>query len=689
MTLAHHMKCNNIRTAVAATTRRALVLALWVGAAVPALRAQNVALKTNLLYWATTTPNIGAEFRLGQKHSLQAFYGLNPWKQSGGNHSTLRHWVVMPEWRYWFCQTFNGAFLGVHALGGQYRVGEVDLPFGMFPTLGERRYKGWYVGGGVTAGYQWPLTTHWSLEAALGVGYIYSPYDGCDHCNNKTKDGHRNYVGPTKAALSLVYFLNKKRLRRFDNSTAYLPTGRAMAPDSGQVLTPTTLRGADLQKVGVRLERADLALDGAGGATLALQLNLDSLYVGASRQLIYTPIIVSGGQETALPPIVINGRREDVLYRRGTFRNRIPQNATVVRRHNRKAQTIDYTAQVAAPADARNYDVRLVEDVCGCGDVENYNRYTLISRRAPIAAFVHPQAEGTKVRRLEGRAYIDFPVDRTELHPDYRRNPEQLDTIISTINALKADRDLEVQSINIHGYASPESPYEHNDMLARGRARTLTEFVQRMVSLPREIFTISSTPEDWAGLIAFLEKSHIAHKAELLTMARDESLAPDAREWRIKSTYPDEYAYMLREWYPALRHSDYVITYKVRPFNLEEARRLIKTRPQLLSEEEMFMVAQSYEPGSAEFNDVMETAVRLFPDNASANLNAACARLSAGDADGARPYLDKAGSSPQALNARGMYYSLKGEQESARTLYEQAARAGLQQAKENLRNLQQ
>lgn len=46
-------------------------------------------------------------------------------------------------------------------------------------------------------------------------------------------------------------------------------------------------------------------------------------------------------------------------------------------------------------------------------------------------------------------------------------------------------------------------------------------------------------------------------------MASDSTVAPDAREWRIKLKYPDEYKFMLVTWYPALRHSDYHITYKV------------------------------------------------------------------------------------------------------------------------------
>lgn len=99
------------------------------------------------------------------------------------------------------------------------------------------------------------------------------------------------------------------------------------------------------------------------------------------------------------------------------------------------------------------------------------------------------------------------------------------------------------------------------------------------------------------------------------------------------------------------------------------------------------MVAQTYEPGSADFNDVMETAVRMFPDNETANLNAANTRLNMGDADGAKSYLDKAGNSAEAKNARGVYEMLKGNEAQARHYFEEAAKAGVKSAQENLDNM--
>ena len=187
--------------------RKMVISALIALSAIPLCRAQKVAVKTNALYWATTTPNLGVEASVGRKHTVQLFYGLNPWKQSGGDQSSLRHWLLMPEYRYWFCQSFNGWFIGAHLMGGQFNAGSVDLPFGIFNELEDHRYEGWYAGGGITAGYQWPLSKHWNIEASLGIGYDYIQYDKfrCGECGERIKSDHTNYFGPTKLALSVLY----------------------------------------------------------------------------------------------------------------------------------------------------------------------------------------------------------------------------------------------------------------------------------------------------------------------------------------------------------------------------------------------------------------------------------------------------------------------------------------------------
>ena len=423
--------------------------------------------------------------------------------------------------------------------------------------------------------------------------------------------------------------------------------------------------------------------------SVSMELNLDSLYLPSNLQLVYTPVFKTRQGDIKMPQIVINGRRQQIMFERGVGKKQLnlSPEALVVRRTNKKVQTVNYSASIPLSGQVKNYDLNMHEDLCGCGNMEEGNDFNLRHRRQPQAVFVRPAVEAVKVRHLDKRAYIDFPVNRIELHADYRRNPAQLDSIVRTINALKDDKNLEVSAINIHGYASPESPYSHNDYLAKNRAKTLTDYVRRMVALPTQLFTVSSTAEDWDGLRNYLKDSNLEHKTEILAIANDEKMDPDAREQKIKKLYPSEYRFMLDTWYPALRHSDYHITYKVKPFDVAEAKEIIKTKPQQLSQEEMFLVAQTYEPGSKEFNDVMEIAVRMFPENETANLNAANTRLNAGDADGAKSYLDKSGNSPEAQNARGVYEALKGNDQQARHYFGLAAKAGVKAAQENLENL--
>lgn len=469
------------------------------------------------------------------------------------------------------------------------------------------------------------------------------------------------------------------------NTTYLLYAALLMAPATvmAQNCHEVKLAANKIQVSNVQVAQQNNAL------TVSMDLNLDSLNLPTNTQLVYTPIFKSQKLEYKLPEIVINGKRQQIMYERGVGNKHLnlSAKAMVVRRNNKQAQTLKYTASIPVAGVMKNYDLNMHEDLCGCGNLEEGNDFHLCHRRQPLAVFVRPAVEAIKVRHLDKRAYIDFPVNRIELHADYRRNPAQLDSIVRTINALKDDKNLEVSSINIHGYASPESPYSHNDYLAKNRAKTLTDYVRRMVALPTQLFTVSSTAEDWDGLRNYLKESNLEHKSEILAIANDEKMDPDAREQKIKKLYPSEYRFMLDTWYPALRHSDYRITYKVKPFDVAEAKEIIKTKPQQLSQEEMFLVAQTYEPGSKEFNDVMEIAVRMFPVNETANLNAANTRLNAGDADGAKAYLDKAGNSPAAQNARGVYEALKGNDQQARHYFGLAANAGVKAAQENLENL--
>lgn len=158
--------------------------------------AQKIAVKTNAAYWATTTLNLGAEFAVGKKMTLDLTGNYNPFTFK--DNKKIMHWAVQPEWRIWTCERFAGHFFGLHAHYGQYNAG-----------IKTYRYDGWLAGAGVSYGYQWVIGKRWNLEAELGVGYAYLDYDKYlrDRCGKFVESSHRNYVGPTKLSISFLYFL--------------------------------------------------------------------------------------------------------------------------------------------------------------------------------------------------------------------------------------------------------------------------------------------------------------------------------------------------------------------------------------------------------------------------------------------------------------------------------------------------
>lgn len=188
--------------------KKIFLLFLALGAVV-GVKGQDVAIKTNLLSDALLSANASIEIGLAPRWTLNVTGQYNGWTV---NEHRWKHWLVQPEARYWFCDRFAGHFLGFHALGGQYNFGNIKNGISFlgsdFSTLTDFRYQGWGVGGGIAYGYAWILGRHWNLEAAIGIGYIYTRYDKfeCQDCGRRVAENQtHHYVGPTKAAINLVY----------------------------------------------------------------------------------------------------------------------------------------------------------------------------------------------------------------------------------------------------------------------------------------------------------------------------------------------------------------------------------------------------------------------------------------------------------------------------------------------------
>jgi len=176
--------------------------------------AQQVGIKTNLMQWAGTTPNIGVEVALGSKLTFDVSGAYNPWTfGSKEKNKKIQHWVVQPEVRFWPYEKWDGHFLGIHGLFASYNAGGINIPVIPLGELKENRFEGYAAGGGFSYGYQWFLGPHWNLELTAGLGYIYYNYERyeCHKCGSLLEKTHKHWFGPTHVGLSFIYLFKSKK----------------------------------------------------------------------------------------------------------------------------------------------------------------------------------------------------------------------------------------------------------------------------------------------------------------------------------------------------------------------------------------------------------------------------------------------------------------------------------------------
>ena len=430
-------------------------------------------------------------------------------------------------------------------------------------------------------------------------------------------------------------------------------------------------------------------------------ITLNNSSVKTCKSLELTPVVEVGDKKEGFLSVLRNGRIRHKVYTREIKLNNlveIPHYSVAKVNKDRTEEVICYQAAIGWEDWMKDAKISLAADLCGCGQ-EDANKLLIadhIRRRPdaryevqPTLAYITPVAETEKHRAEVGTAYLDFQVGKSQILPDFRNNAAELDKINSTIRSVTSDKNITPKGIMLKGYASPEGSYASNDRLSDNRVKALRDYIRSKNDFPQSFFALENEPEDWAGFKAQLVADwEVPARDEVLGII-DSDLQPDRKEAKLRALKGGSaFSYVLKNIFPSLRRSEYRIDYTVREFTVEEGREIIKTHPQQLSLSEMFAVANSYETGSKEYNDVFEIAVRMYSSDPVANLNAANISIGKGDYAAAKNYLSKAGDSAEAIHARGVMKLIEGDLDGAEVLLKKANDAGVIGAANNLRELQ-
>ncbi|MDR2148763.1 MAG: DUF3868 domain-containing protein [Tannerella sp.] len=438
------------------------------------------------------------------------------------------------------------------------------------------------------------------------------------------------------------------------------------------------------------------------GDSLVVDMDIDMtrLSVPTNFAQILTPVITSATEEIELPKVYVQGEarnkafiRElelnDAAYRE--FESNLPY--AIVKPKGR----LNYRISVPYEPWMAEAALDVEEDLCGCGDESKIAHTRVfdgvtkdvipqpIYKVRPHLAYIQPEVEKVKARREIGNAYLEFPRGKNEIYPTLGDNPVELAKIDNMIKTISTNKDITVQSISMTGYASPESSEPFNNDLSRSRAESLMRYFMNNSGLPTHYFETRMGGEDWEGLRVLLEDFPLSNKQEILSLMN--SIADfDTRERAISKVGGGRpYKIIYEQLYPKLRRTVCEVDYTVKDFSIEEAKQNLEFAPQLLSLNEMYLVANTYEAGSPEFIRVFEIAREEFPDDPVANLNGAAAALEKGNITAAQKYLQQSDpSTNEYANNMGVYQMLKGDYREAERYLKRAEAAGMDAARQNL-----
>ena len=261
--------------------------------------------------------------------------------------------------------------------------------------------------------------------------------------------------------------------------------------------------------------------------------------------------------------------------------------------------------------------------------------------------------------------------------------------IRSMFGKVQNDRNLTITGISIEGFASPEGPLKFNEQLSQKRAEALKAYLTANEKVPANLYKVSFGGENWDGLIKALETSSMKDKETFIHIIKNTGDDALRKKEIMHVGGGTPYRTMLKEIYPGLRKVNCKIDYTVVNFDVEQGRIVIKTNPKYLSLNEMYQVANSYPKGSDDFVNVFDVAVRIYPDDEVANLNAAAVALTKKDLKTAVKFMEKANKqTAEYINNSGVYDFLNGNINQSIAAFTQAAHMGNDAAKANLKQLQ-
>lgn len=350
-----------------------------------------------------------------------------------------------------------------------------------------------------------------------------------------------------------------------------------------------------------------------------LEMDLNAVHVNAITSVTFTPLLEKNGKQLLLPPVVVTGTKRQRFERReralqaATRRSAEPYRV-LVNNHGGGSKLVTYKVSVPFASWMVHASLLLKQELKDCCDLQllgvdtltrniavqnepapaslpaatpakdTLRKATAAKKPQPVApaktkeptvtilatapenyemtlSIQSPVSHNNEQHIRTALLYIDYPLGKDDVYPDYKNNRSEIAKIDTILQPLLADLSIRIRRIRVRGYASPDGDYRNNERLATSRSRLFSGYIRDAYGLPDRLFDVSSVAEDWKGLKELLNRMKPDYYREALSVI-DRYGVFSGREKQLMDLQGGvPYRDMLKRLFPKLRRIEIVVEY--------------------------------------------------------------------------------------------------------------------------------
>ncbi len=353
-------------------------------------------------------------------------------------------------------------------------------------------------------------------------------------------------------------------------------------------------------------------LEAKGGMVdLKIDATIPQKYFIKKATLVATPVLkfTDGGEKAYEPKTFqgesVQGNNEVVPYAEGKT---VSYNGTVAYEEGMRVSGLYVKFVGTKGASTIEYESRKIADgVIATATLVNNDPATTIGKD-----------NFERITKETKEAAIFYLINSAEIRSKEMRSAD-IKAMEKYLKDVKATENMELKSIEVQSYASPDGPLKLNDKLANSRENAADKFVKNSMRKNKvdeyknaDFFKKYVVAEDWEGFKKAMEESNIRDK-ELILRVLSMHSDPDVREQEIKKI-ASVYSVVADQVLPKLRRSKFIVNVDRIGKSDEQLRELAKSNPAELNVEELLYAATLFEDNADQLA-VYEAAKKQFPED--------------------------------------------------------------------------